>query len=154
MLRGKCPQTASNNSHCPKFRPGCIHYVRGSGVLLADEPVFTISTLQVVLRAGDGHLHRALGTPLVALRVAAGAPRPPRRGLRAAQRRGAGSQKPTRKPADLEPTGAAEAAGVSGRAGLRPLRCRVESSPELDEANRKSRFRLALSSPLAIFAAA
>lgn len=129
VLRGKCPQTASNNSHCPKFRPGCIHYVRGSGVLLADEPVFTISTLQVVLRAGDGHLHRALGTPLVALRVAAGAPRPPRRGLRAAQRRGAGSQKPTRKPADLEPTGAAEAAGVSGRAGLRPCDAGWRAAP-------------------------
>lgn len=116
VLRGKCPQTASNNSHCPKFCPGCIHYVRGSGVLLADESVFTISTLQVVVCAGDGHLHRALGTPSVTVQ----SPRPPPRRPQAAQQRGARSQRQPRKTADPELTEVAEAAGVSRRAGLPP----------------------------------
>lgn len=109
MLGGKCPQTASNNSHCPKFCPGCIHNVRGSGALLADEPVFTISTLQVVLCAGDGHLHRAPSAPSVTVQ----SPPAPRRRPQAAQPRGARSPRLPRRPADLELGEVAEDSGGS-----------------------------------------
>lgn len=59
VLRGEGPQAAGDNRHRPEFGPGGVHHVGSSGVLLADEPLFPIATLQVVLRAGDGHLHRA-----------------------------------------------------------------------------------------------
>lgn len=59
MLGGEGPQAAGDNRHGPEFGPGCVHHVGRGGVLLADEPLFPIATLQVVLRAGDGHLHLA-----------------------------------------------------------------------------------------------
>lgn len=134
MLRRERSQTASDNRHRPKFGPGCIHYVGGSGVLLADEPVFTIATLQVVLCAGDGHLHRALGAASVTVQVAAGAPGHPGFGANCCP-----------GPANLDLTEAAEAAG--GSPGSQ-LRCWEERSPELEKGSTRAGFSSLSALPL------
>lgn len=48
------PEAASDDGHGAKLGPGLVHHVWTGGVLLA---VLAIAPLQVVVCAGDGHLH-------------------------------------------------------------------------------------------------
>lgn len=57
MLGGEGPQAARDESDRAELGPGCVHHIGGVGALLAQKPVLTIPTLQIVLCAGDGDLH-------------------------------------------------------------------------------------------------
>lgn len=48
------PKAASDDGHSAKLGPGLVHHIGTGGVLLA---VLTIAPLQVVVCAGNGHLH-------------------------------------------------------------------------------------------------
>lgn len=47
-------EAASDDGHGAKLGPGLVHHVGAGGTLLA---VVSIPSFQVVVRAGDGHLH-------------------------------------------------------------------------------------------------
>lgn len=47
-------EAACDDGHGAELGPGLVHHVGAGGALLAVVP---IAPLQVVVRAGDGHLH-------------------------------------------------------------------------------------------------
>lgn len=54
VARGEGAEAAGDDGHGAELGPGLVDHVGAGGVLLA---VLAIPPLQVVVRAGDGHLH-------------------------------------------------------------------------------------------------
>lgn len=54
MAWGEGAEAASDDGHGAELGPGLVDHVGAGGALLAVVP---IAPLQVVVRAGDGHLH-------------------------------------------------------------------------------------------------
>lgn len=54
MARREGAKAAGDDGHSAKLGPGLVHHIGAGGILLA---VLTITPLQVVVRAGNGHLH-------------------------------------------------------------------------------------------------
>ncbi|KAJ1088119.1 hypothetical protein NDU88_001278 [Pleurodeles waltl] len=68
-------QAARDDGHGAEPGARGVHHVGGAGVLLA-VPLVPIAALQVVLRAGDGHLHGSAAGPRIAAQVSRVTARP------------------------------------------------------------------------------